>query len=104
MRYLDEVTFIQTVGEHYDPNLGETAPGEVVKTTVNVNVTDLGTNRSIALFGDIRQGAKVIRTQPLFVLPKFDTVEFQGRAYKETTVRSIVARHSLIVEEVVADG
>lgn len=104
MRYTDEITFVKESSEsHYDPDLGEYVEGEPFKTVTSANVTDLGTERSVKLFGDIRQGALVIRTMPLFALPEFDHVEISGKTYKETTVRNPIGRNSLIVQEVVTD-
>lgn len=103
MRYTDEITFVKESSEsHYDPNLGEYVEGEPFKTITTANVTDLGTERSVKLFGDIRQGALVIRTMPLFSLPEFDHIEIDGKTFKETTARNPSGRHSLIVQEVAA--
>ena len=84
----------------YDPDLGERIDEKPKRTKTLANVTDLGTDRSVKVFGDIRQGAKVIRTMPLFSLPEFDSIEFNGKTYKETTTREPAGRHSLIVQEV----
>lgn len=103
MRYTDEITFVKESSEsHYDPESGEWINGEPVQTSALVNVTDLGTERSVKVFGDIRQGAKVIRTMPLFSLPEFDHIEIDGKTFKETTARNPSGRHSLIVQEVAA--
>jgi len=76
MRYTDEITFVKESSEsHYDPESGEWINGEPVQTSALVNVTDLGTERSVKVFGDILQGAKVILTMPLFSLPEI------GRAH-----------------------
>lgn len=103
MRYTDEITFVKESSEsHYDPESGEWINGEPVQTSALVNVTDLGTERSVKVFGDIRQGAKVIRTMPLFSLPEFDHIEIDGKTFKETTARNPSGRHNLIVQEVAA--
>lgn len=103
MRYTDEITFVKESSEsHYDPESGEWINGKPVQTSALVNVTDLGTDRSVKVFGDIRQGAKVIRTMPLFSLPEFDHIEIDGKTFKETTARNPSGRHSLIVQEVAA--
>lgn len=105
MRYDTEVLFIKNgEGSHYDPDLGEWIDDEPTITATNANVTDLGTNRSVALFGNIKQGAVVIRTQPLFIIPEWDIVEIDGKSYQLTTARQPLDRNSLIAEEVVASG
>lgn len=105
MRYNTEIFFVKEgAGSHYDPDLGEWVDEEPTCTATSANVTDLGTNRSVALFGSIKQGAKVIRTQPLFLIPEWDTVEIDGKSYQLTTARQPLNRNSLIVEEVVASG
>lgn len=103
MRYDTSITFIKdSADSHYDPELGEWVDGEAKRTGTVANVTDLGTERSVKVFGDIRQGAKVIRTMPLFSLPEFDHIEIDGKTFKETTARNPSGRHSLIVQEVAA--
>lgn len=105
MRYADEITFVKSgVGSHYDPDLGEWVEDEPKKTITSANVTDLGTNRSVTLFGSIKQGAKVIRTQPLFSISSWDNIEIEGTTYQLTTERVPLDRNTLIVEEVTVNG
>ena len=105
MRYDTSVTFIKdSTDSHYDPDLGEWVDGEGKRTGTVANVTDLGTERSVKVFGDVREGAKVIRTMPLFSLPEFDHIEIDGKTFKETTARNPSGRHSLIVQEVASGG
>lgn len=103
MRYDTSITFIKdSADSHYDPDLGEWLEDEPTATITDANVTDLGTERSVKVFGDVREGAKVIRTMPLFSLPEFDHIEIDGKTFKETTARNPSGRHSLIVQEVAA--
>ena len=52
MRYLDEITFVKKSSEsHYDPNSGEWIEEEPFRKTADVNATDIGTDRSITIFG-----------------------------------------------------
>ena len=105
MRYDTSITFIKdSADSHYDPDLGEWVEDEPTVTVTDANVTDLGTNRSVALFGDIKQGAVVVRTQPLFLVPEWDNIEIGGKSYQLTTTRQPLDRNSLIVEEVVKGG
>jgi hypothetical protein len=105
LRYDTSITFIKdSTDSHYDPELGEWVDGEAKRTGTVANVTDLGTERSVKVFGDVREGAKVIRTMPLFSLPEFGHIEIDGKTFKETTARNPSGRHSLIVQEVESGG
>ncbi|MEB8400912.1 hypothetical protein NGG61_13370 [Enterococcus casseliflavus] len=105
MRYNDEITFvIQRTRDVYDPDTGNWIPGTTEKKTVCANVTDLGLVRSVEIFGDIQQGAKVIRLQPLATMPTFEQIEFEGRIYELATHKQPAGRNTLIVKEVVQNG
>lgn len=100
LKYTDEITLVKKGSSYYDPDLGEHIEQLPIKKTTSANVTDIGTNRSVTLFGSIKQGAKVIRTMPLFVMPEWDHIEFEGKTYQLMTERVPSQRHMLIVEEV----
>lgn len=106
MRYDKAIHFVEpSDGDYYDTELGEWLENEPKITETIANVTDLGTNRSVEIFGDIKQGAKVIRTQPLFDVPKnWQYIKIDGKTYNLTTERQPHNRNSLIVQEVIVDG
>ncbi|WP_368250913.1 hypothetical protein [Enterococcus sp. 2201sp1_2201st1_B8_2201SCRN_220225] len=105
MRYDTEILFIKDgSSSHYDPDLGEWVEDEPIVTATTANVTDLGTDRSVTLFGSIKQGAKVIRTQSLFLIPDWDIIDIGDKSYQLTTARQPLDRNSLIVEEVSVHG
>lgn len=105
MRYDTEVHFIRkSEKDRYDAETGEWVSNDPTVTTTEANVTDLGTESSIKVFGDIKQGAKVIRTQPLFVIPEWDTVKINEVSYKLLTSRIPLCRNSLVVQEVMPNG
>lgn len=99
MRYLDEVVFIEETEERYDPDLGEYVGGQLIETPLDANVTDLGSDRSIALFGDVQENSKVIRLQPYQMVPKFDYLTIEGVTYKSTKDLRPQNRKTLIVKE-----
>ena len=101
MRYLDEVTFIKTSSDsHYDPDLGESVEKEPTRTIFSANITDIGTDRSVKVFGDIKQWAKVLRMMPLFVMPEYDYIEFDNKMWALTTYRNPSERNTFILQEV----
>lgn len=101
MRYLDKVDFVKKSADAgYDPVKGEYVEGETTVTTTYANVTDIGTERSVKVFGDIKQGAKVMRTMPLFVIPDYDYLSFGGKKWELTTSRDPSERHTFILQEV----
>lgn len=104
MRYNDEITLVQPSSDpKYDADKGEWIDADPVKIITVANVTDVGTDRSVTIFGSIQEGAKVIRTMPLFSLPKYDYIEYNGKTYQDVAVRNPAFRHSIIVQEVVLD-
>ena len=104
MRFTDEIIFVKRSSDSkYDPDLGEWVEGKPERTRTEANVTDIGTDRSVTIFGSVEEGAKVIRTQPLFSIPTFDYIEIEGKTLQQKTARNPAYRNSLIVQEVVLD-
>lgn len=104
MRYLNEITFVKKGERVYDYENSQWIESDPVKTTTMANVTDLGTSRSVELFGNIDEGAKVIRTLPLFIVPEWDYIEFGGKTWELTTHKTPRDRTDLIVKEVVINA
>lgn len=107
MRYDTEVNFVVEKDEYYDPVLSIHVDGTKEETKLRANVTDLGTDRSKVLFGDIKQGAKVIRLLRPYT-KKWDYVLIYNKLTKETqkfeivTERNLRLKNTFIVQEVVA--
>lgn len=104
MKFIDDIVFVKKTDAYYDPEPGKWVEGDPEKTETTANVTDLGTNRSVELFGELKKGAKVIRLQRLFNLPEWDHVLIDDQKYILTTDRQPLNQHTLIVEEVAANG
>lgn len=101
MRYLDKVDFVKkSTEDKYDPDKGEYVEGEPTVISTYANVTDIGTERSVKVFGDIKQGAKVMRTMPLFIVPDYDYISFEGKKWGLTTSRNPSERNTFILREV----
>lgn len=109
MRYDTKLVFIVGNGGYYNPDKGEHVDNEKVETIKYANVTDLGTDRSKVLFGDIQQGAKVIRLlRPYkkawdYVLI-VDELKQKTRKYEIITERNLRSKNTFIVQEVAKDG
>ena len=99
MRYLDQVTFVRLTGGGYDPETGMNKPQTEIKTSIDANVTDLGTDRAQALFGDYTKQRKVIRLLHLYKDP-WNYVYVDGVKYQFASNTALRQKQSLIVEEV----
>ena len=99
MRYLDKVTFVKASGGGYDPVLGEERQPTEVKTTVDANVTDLGTDRAQALFGDYKKKRKVVRMLNPYK-SEWDYLHYNDGKYQFASHTDLSRKQSFIVEEV----
>ena len=58
MRFTDEIIFVKRSSDSkYDPDLGEWVEGKPERTRTEANVTDIGTDRSVTIFGSVEEGA-----------------------------------------------
>lgn len=99
MNYNKKIIFVVEKGGGYDPELGEHVPSVSILDRERVNLTDLGTDRSKTLFGDINEGAKVIRLLRPYN-KSWDYVVIDGKTYELTTQRDTRLRDGIIVQEV----
>lgn len=99
MRYLDKVMFVKVSGGEYDPVLGENQPKTEDETPIDANVTDLGTDRAQALFGDYKIKRKVIRLLNPYE-SKWDYLYYNGGKYQFASHTDLSRKQSFIVEEV----
>lgn len=100
MRFNNNVKFYSEEAEHYDPVSGEYVGGEKLIAEVIANVTDLGTNRSSQLFGDVNTQAKVIRmVRPVGAVWSYCLIDDDTTKYVQMTARNPLKAHTLIVGE-----
>lgn len=99
MRYNKLITFIHETEGKYNPDTGEYDDPVKESDSKRVNLTDLGTDRSKTLFGDIKEGAKVIRLLRPYNKP-WDYVVIDSKTYELTTQRDTRLRDGIIVQEV----
>lgn len=90
-------------GGKYNPNTGEYDEPKINETVKRENVTDLGIERSLALFGDVIQGAKVIRMLRPFD-GKWDYVLIDSKKYEIMKHQDLSKKNTFIVREVVNNG
>lgn len=100
MRYDTPVIFTHESESYYDFDLGERVPGQFVTDKVMGNVTDLGTEMSVKVFGSIKENALVVRLLRHYTQP-FDYLVINGRTYTLLKSQKLRQKHTLIIQEVV---
>ena len=63
MRMNQRAEFIAEVKSQYDPKEGKRVESGGRSTVLPAHISDLGVERSIAMFGELRRDAKVVRLQ-----------------------------------------
>lgn len=103
MRYDKKIIFVNREEGKYNPDLGEYEDDKDVETVKRANVTDLGIDRSVALFGSVEEGAKVIRLLRHYK-DDWNFILIDGKKYEPTKKRDLRLREGFVVQEVVNDG
>lgn len=86
MRYDDRMTFIKLGEEVYDPDTSTFIQSDEELATVPCHVSDLGMDRSMAIFGDYKKGRKVVRLENPYI-ESYDRVEYQDKLWQVTAQR-----------------
>lgn len=102
MKYNEPVIFIKETGSKYNPDTGVYDEPIKHKNKKRANVTDLGTDRSVKLFGDIKEGAKVVRLLRPYN-KAWDYLIIGGLTYEITRHHDLRLRSGFIVQEVIKD-
>lgn len=92
--------FFQTTKTEPDAS----TPGNYVETVVAeakryASVTDAGDETLNLIYGEIKQGAKVIRLQNQYAEP-FDRIRIGEKVYRADRARKLHVKHVFIVSEV----
>ncbi len=99
MRYDKKIIFVIETGGKYDPDSGEHIEPTRDMVEKMANITDLGTERSKVLFGDVKQGAKVVRLMRPY-LKDWDYAFINDVKYKIVTSRELRLKKTFIIQEV----
>ena len=99
MRYDIPVVFVKQTEGHYDYDLGEHVEGQREESVLMANVTDLGTERTVNIFGDVKENARVVRLMGRYEVD-FDHIEIEGVHYTILKTQNLRHKQSLIVQEV----
>ena len=99
MRF-DTPVFFQLIRQgEYNPKTGNYADSEPAETKVYADVTDTGTDTMNIIYGQIRQGSKVIRLQSHYT-KTFNCIRLGNKQYRADFERKLRAKHVFIVSEV----
>lgn len=100
MRFESTVKFWSESEEHYVPGVGYEGGVTLVATTP-ANITDVGTNRSAEVFGNVKAANKVVRLlSPVAFEWSYLTIDDGTKHYKTVTSRDLSHGTTLIVGDV----
>ena len=99
MRYDKRIYFIRKSQEEYDPIKGEWVGGATYAVPKMANVTDLGSERSVAMFGNVMEDALTVRLLNRYREP-FDTIRIDNVHYSVIKDLKLRCKQTLIVKEV----
>ena len=98
MRF-DTPIFMQTVtAGAYDAQTGDYAPDSVEEVKVYASVTDAGTETLTLVYGDIKQGAKVVRLLS-HCAGSFSFIRIGEKRYRVDMERKLRSKHIFVVSE-----
>ena len=99
MRFDTPVYFQKITPGAYDPNTGNYAPDQVTETKRFASVTDAGDSTVKIVYGELRQGCKVVRLQNHYGDP-FDRIRIGKKQYRADQIRRLRIKECFIVSEV----
>lgn len=99
MRYDMLIYFQKFQTGEYDMATGNYAEGTVMEEKRYADVTDAGEDTMNLVYGEIRQGARVIRLQRKYWKP-FDCIRIGDVVYRVDFSRDLRAKQVFVVSEV----
>lgn len=99
MRYGSTVYFRRLVRGAYDHTTGNYLPDTAEETPVDANITDAGTQTLRLVYGDIRQGVKVLRILRGYD-GIFDDIRIGTKIYRVDMKRIVGGIETYVVSEV----
>ena len=98
MRFDDVVYFCKESEPELNKNSGDYEVGQTEKQEVFANVTNLGLEQVMTMFGSLDVDAKTVRIQEKYDAP-FDFIEIEGVSYRVQTSRLYRGKQTFIVRE-----
>lgn len=99
MRYDTPVYFQRVTPGKYDPKTGNYADDDIEEVEVYADVTDTGTETLRLIYGQLKQGSKVIRLQNSYDYV-FDLIRIGDNVYKVDFARRLKPKAVFVVSEV----
>lgn len=103
MRFDTPVFFRHVTPGEYDPTTGDYLPDTVQEVRRMASVTDSGIATVKLLYGDLKEGSKVIRLQRAYKEP-FAHIRIGAKVYAVDMARGLLTKHTFIVHEVQGNG
>lgn len=100
VRFNHEVKFYNTSKRRYNPKTSQYEGGEEMVADRMADITDVGTTRSVQLFGSIVQGVRELRlVEPVDSVWAYLTIDDQPTKYRMRTTTTPLKNVSLLVGE-----
>lgn len=100
MQFNHEVKFYSTGKRRYNPKTSQYEGGEEMVADRMADITDVGTTRSVQLFGSIVQGVKELRlVEPVDSVWAYLTIDDQPTKYRMRITTAPLKNVSLLVGE-----
>ena len=98
LRFDDIVVFYRESEPEFNKITGDYEVGQTDKQEVFANVTNLGLEQVLTMFGSLDVDAKTVRIQDKYDAP-FDFIEIEGVSYRVQTSRLYRGKQTFIVRE-----